>query len=234
MSLNAKTRRPAPGAPILEAASNSSARVRFAAVPGDSHVVVYIHVHDGSSGVARYVVDGASGRLVPFGERACAFACVDTSCVEVVGLVPESTYTATIKSREADVVDWGYESPHSCALSLCNASPIPGAPVVEAEGVDCIRLRWAVPHGTTTVAVFLWRDRDLHVIDFVTATLMKVGAPEAMGWPVSSTHCVLRALPMGKYACMIACYNGVLWSRCSPYSASVWISSRGDACGTIE
>ena len=220
-----RTRRPAPGAPILEAVSNSSARVRFVAVPGDAHVAVYMHVHahDGGGGVGRFVVDGVSGRLVPFGQRASAFSCDDTSCVVVVGLVPESTYTATIRSRERDVVDWGAESPHSCALSLCGAAPVPGAPLVGGEGVDGMRIWWSVPFGTTTVAVFVWCERDLRVVDYATATLMRVGAPEVMGWPVSCTECVLRGLGVGKYVCMIACYNGVLWSRCSPYSAPVWI-----------
>lgn len=226
-SNNAATR-PAPGAPILEAVSHSSARVRFAAVPGDANVMVYIHVHTGPDGITRFVVDGGSGRLVPFGQRARAFACADTNSVIVVGLSLESTYTATIRSREQDVVDWGAESPHSFPLTLCTASPIPGAPVVDARGSDAIRIRWAVPFGTKAAALFIWHDRELYVIDHKTEKLMKLGAPHSTGWPVSSTECVARGLAVGKYECMIACYNGGLWSRCSPHSASVTIATCTD------
>ena len=200
-------------------------RVHFVAVPGDTHAAVYVHERlSGNFCSSRFSVDGSSGKLVPFGQRARVFTCADATFVVVVGLSHGSTYTATVRSRELDADDWGSESPHSQALSLCNASQIPGAPVATKHGEDGIFIRWAVPFGTTNVALFLWRDRDLNLIDHATGMIVKFGTSGITGWPVTSTQCVVSGLSSAKYACMIACYNGVLWGTCSPYSTSVWIA----------
>lgn len=228
--MSAASRRPAPGAPVVEAVSNSSVRVHFVAVPGDTHVAVYIHARcRGDLVSSRCSVDGFSGKVVPFGDRARAFTCADANFVVVVGLSHESTYTATIRSRASDAVDWGSESPHSYAISLCNAFQIPGAPVAVKHGDDGILIRWAVPYGTTNVALFVWRDKDLHIIDHATGALVKFGTPGLMGWPVTSTRCLVDGLPDGEYVCMIACYNGVLWGTCSPHSTLLRIAYR-EAC----
>jgi len=221
------TRRPAPGAPVIVAVCNSSLRVHFAAVPGDTHAAVYIHERrKGTLCWLRFSVDGISGKVVPFGQCARAFTCADANCVLVEGLSFDSTYTATVRSREPDADEWGSESPHSQELSLCNASQIPGAPVVTKHGEAAILIRWAVPFGTTNVALFVWRDKDLYLIDHATGAVVEFGKPGLTGWPVMSTQCFVEGLSDGKYACMIACYNGVLWGTCSPYSTSVLI-----ACG---
>ena len=223
------TQRPAPGAPIMEALSNSSVRVHFAAVPGDTHAVVYIHVlFPGNRCSTRFSVDGLSGKIVPFGQRACTFTCADGNCCVIVGLSSDSTCTATIRSREPNAVDWGPESPHSQPLSLCNASHIPGAPVAGKHGEDAILIRWAVPYGTTNVALFVWLDRDLNLIDCTTGALMKFGTPGVTGWPVTLTQCLMKGLSDGKYKFMIACYNGVLWGACSPHSSPVWITCNAE------
>jgi len=224
-SVMESTQRPAPGAPIAVALSNSSMRVHFAAVPGDTYAAMYIHERlNGTLYSTRFSVDGISGMVVPFGQRANPFKCINGNCIDIVGLSTYATYTATLRSREPDAIDWGPESPHSEILSLCNASQIPGAPVATKQGEDAILVRWNVPFGTSNVAVFIWHNRNLNVIDYTTRTQMKFGSHGVTGWPITTTQCLVTNLPEGKYDFTIACYNDVLWGTCSPHSTSTWIA----------
>lgn len=74
--------RPTPGAPILEAVCKTSARVCFAAVPGDASVAVYMH--DGSK---HFIVNGVP--FNPVGQLVAIFQTA-TKCT-VSGLKPASS-----------------------------------------------------------------------------------------------------------------------------------------------
>ena len=192
---------PAPGAPKLEAASENSIRVLYAAPPGSSHLSFFI----------REVSEEAEWQDVSEEEEAY------DADEDVVATGLDSSKTYLVKFAARNTAGWGEDSPVSAPLKINDfVPPKPGAPVLEAlEEPGSLRVRWAAPPGSDFVTVFLRKnDADEEPVDAASGKLGSGDAHDA-----SDGTCVVTGLDGGaSYDAQICASNDFGWGRCSPFS----------------
>ena len=192
---------PAPGAPKLEAASENSIRVLYAAPPGSSHLSFFI----------REVSEEAEWQDVSEEEEA------HDADEDVVATGLDSSKTYLVKFAARNTAGWGEDSPVSAPLKINDfVPPAPGAPVLEAvEEPGSLRVRWSAPPGSDFVTVYLSKnDADEEPVNAATG---KLG--EGQAYDASDGSCVVTGLEGGaSYDAQISARNDFGWGKDSPFS----------------
>ena len=190
---------PAPGAPKLEAASEHSIRVLYAAPPGSSFLTMCI----------REVSEGAEWQDISDD--------IFEPHEEVIATGLDSSKSYEVKFSGFNTAGWGEDSPVSRPLKIDDfVPPKPGAPVLEAlEEPGSLRVRWAAPPGSDFVTVFLRKnDADEEPVDAASGKLGPGDAHDA-----SDGTCVVTGLEGGaSYEAQICASNDFGWGRDSPFS----------------
>ena len=193
-------------APSLEVV-DFGLQVRFNAPAGHSHVAVYLYKGD-----IKYTVDGSSGLMASAGQTGKAVLASAGSCTIKKGLT-SGFYSAIVRSRHVDDIEFGPESPRSNAVLL--SGPVaPCAPTVKATGHDSVTVLFTAPPEAAHVTVFFELAGKRMVVDKDTCKL--ISGP-AKAFTAGLGKCVVRGLDANaKYAVTVEAHNGILWGPMSP------------------
>ena len=193
---------PAPGAPKLEAASEDSIRVLYAAPPGSS--LLDVRIREVSE---RAEWQDISDEVFEPNDEVIA-----------AGLDPLKSYE--VKFSAFNTAGWGEDSPVSRPLKIDDfVPPAPGAPVLEAmDEPGSLRVRWAAPPGSDFVTVYLSKNgAEAEAVDAATARTVKPGRP-GRAHRASLGECVVTGLEGGaQYHALINAKNAFGWGNDSPF-----------------
>jgi hypothetical protein len=127
---------PAPGAPMLEAVSDTKILVHFAVPQGCSSAAVEFYEDESSSGRS---VDPQTRTLRELDGTGPPFAVTGDRIVLVESLSSEISYSVKVYAHNG--IGWGPCSPASKPVKLADHQPpAPGAPVLERISADSVRV----------------------------------------------------------------------------------------------
>ena len=215
--------------PTLDAADESSIRVRFKLPPTDPAVTFFIVSFKVGASRTFKKVDALTNRIVD--KDATAFPASQHECI-VRGLVVGTKYAAKIRFGNSN--GWGADSAESEPLSIQSLKPMaPAAPLLEVVSETSIKVCFAEPPEVAgkphTAATIVIQEEDngdkgpWRVVDGGTLKLSEPGCPgSAIALPGS--QCVVTGLDCGKvYRARMSVMNACGWGATSADSEPLCI-----------